>query len=102
MGLNIHARRRRSLKLFDPFGLQSQSVEAVVVAGAINGHDGNVVMTVVGLTKVSSYWLLSLMFCVSTVFQESGFKSTFSFTYILLTTFSATDEIYNIGGVAVE
>ncbi len=90
MDLNINAKGRSSLQFFNPLGLQSQSVEMVVVAEMVDGHDGDV--TVVRLDEVSGNRFVSHVFGISTVFQETGFKGTFCFSNILLTTFFAADE----------
>ena len=73
MGLDIHSKRGCGLKFLDPFGFQGQSGEAVIVAWTVNGHDGDVIRTVVGLAEMSGHWLIPGMFSVGTVLQKAGF-----------------------------
>ena len=46
-----NAKGRSSLQFINPLRLQSQSVEMVVVAGMVNGHDGDVINLWLGWMK---------------------------------------------------
>jgi len=77
-------------------------VEVVATVGSVNSYNEDVVTGVVGFIKVSSNRFVSLVFGVSTMFQQSGLQGTFCLPNILLTTFLASNKIYNIGRLAIK
>ena len=85
------------MEFLNPLGLQGLPMIQVLLMRSIYGHDKNVISTVVRLTEMSGYWLVSVVPGITAVLQKASFKRAFGFADILDVTFLARNEVNYVG-----
>ena len=71
------------MEFLNPLGLQGlPMIQDLLMRSIYNGHDKNVISTVVRLTEMSGYWLVSVVPGITAVLQKASFKRAFGFANV--------------------